>query len=105
MTDELTGQDKVRLLAVTDGKAARDGEYDRAFYEAMYRTRPLGLEELDDRVRQAILRYIADGKNEESKEYGGYIMMGFAHGYMVGRKLRKDIRKDTGDNQRMVKTG
>jgi len=95
MIDELTAQDKAKLLAVTDGKALRDGDgYDRKFYEALYRIAPLAPEEIDDRVRQAILRFITDGKGEASKpDNGGFVMMGFLHGYMMGRKLRKDIRR------------
>ena len=94
MSEQLTEQDKAKLLAVTDGKAARDGEYDRKFYEALYRIAPLRLEDVDDGVRRALLRFIADGKGEESKpDNGGYVMMGFTHGYMVGRKLKKDIRR------------
>ncbi len=95
MTEELTGQDKAKLLGVTDGKAVGGGNgYDQAFYEAMKRTAPLPLEEVDDQVRRAILRFIADGKGEASKpDNGGFVMMGFVHGYMVGRKLRRDIRK------------
>ena len=94
MSEELTEQDKAKLLAVTDGKAVRDEEYDRAFYEAMYRSAPLRLDDIDTRVRRAILRFIADAKGEASKgDNGGYIMMGFTHGYMVGRALRKDIRR------------
>ena len=92
MTEELTSQDKARLLAVTDGKGMDNG-YDREFYEAMCRIAPLSVEEVDDRVRRAILRYIAQGKGEASKpENGGFVTMGFVHGYMVGRSLRKDIR-------------
>lgn len=94
MSEQLTEQDKAKLLAVTDGKAARDGEYDRKFYEALYRIAPLGLDEVDDRVRRAILRFIADGKGEASKpDNGAFVMMGLIHGYMVGRKLKKDIRR------------
>ncbi len=95
MTDDLTSQDKARLLGIIDGKGM-DGDYDREFYEAMCRIAPLGVEEVDDGVRRAILRYIAQGKGEASKpENGGLVMMGFMHGYMVGRKLRRDIgRKD-----------
>ena len=95
MSEELTEQDKAKLLAVTDGKVVRDGDgYDRKFYEAMYRIASLHPEDVDDRVRQAILRFITDGKGEASKpDNGGFVMMGFIHGYMVGRKLKKDIRR------------
>ena len=94
MTEELTQQDKAKLLGVTDGKAVGSGNgYDQAFYEAMQQTPPLGVEEVDDLVRRAILRYIADTKKGSVKANGSYIMMGFVHGYMVGRKLRRDIRR------------
>lgn len=92
MTEELTPQDKAKLLGAQDARNLDDG-YDRKFYEAMRRIPPLGLDEIDDQVRRAILRYIQDGTGEASKpENGGLVMMGFAHGYMVGRKLKRDIR-------------
>jgi hypothetical protein len=91
MTEELTGQDKARLLGNID---ARSDDYDRDFYEAMHRIRPLQMDEVDDDIRRAILRFVMDGKGEASKpENGGFVMMGFVHGYMVGRKLKRDIRK------------
>lgn len=94
MTEELSQQDKMKLLGTLDGKAVgSDNDYDQAFYGAMQRTPPLGVEEVDDQVRRAILRYIADSKKESVKANGNYIMMGFVHGYMVGRKLRRDIRR------------
>ena len=92
MTDELTAQDKARLLGMVDGKGVND--YDRKFYEAMYQISPVPLEEVDDKVRRAILRFIMDGKGPASEEdNGGFVMMGFVHGYMVGRKLKRDIRR------------
>lgn len=92
MTDELTAHDKAILLGNVD-RRSMDG-YDRKFYEAMCRIAPLSVEEVDDRVRRAILLYITQGKGEAGKpENGGSVMMGFAHGYMVGRSLRKDIRR------------
>ena len=92
MTEEFTGQDKARLLGVTDGKGVYN--YDREFYEAMRQTGPLRLDDVDDQVRRAILRFVADGKGEASKpDNGGFVMMGFLHGYMVGQKLKRDIRK------------
>ena len=102
MNDELTGREKSVLLGEMDGRGRDD--YDRAFYEAMYRTAPLRPEDVDDRIRRAIIRFIQDGKGPASEsDVGGLVMMGFAHGYMVGRKLRKDIRKDAGDNPRTIK--
>ena len=79
-------------LAIEDGLNKEN--YDREFYKAMYQISPLAPEEIDARVRRALLRFIADGKGEESKpDNGGYVIMGFTHGYMVGRKLKKDIRR------------
>jgi len=90
---ELTPGDKARLLGVTDGKGM-DNDYDREFYEAICRIAPLGVEEVDDRVRRAILRFISNGTGPASHEdNGGFVMMGFIHGYMVGQRLRKDIRR------------
>lgn len=92
MTDELTPQDKARLLGVTDGKGVDD--YDREFYETMRQVSPLDVDEVDDRVCRAIFRYISDGTGPASHEdNGGFVMMGFLHGYMVGRKLKRDIRR------------
>lgn len=92
MADELTIEEKVRLLAIFDGKNADD--YDREFYEAMYRIKPLEFEEIDGLVRRAILLYITDGQGIASQENnGGLVMMGFIHGYMVGRELKRDIRR------------
>jgi len=92
MDEELTQREKLTLLGINDGKGKDD--YDRQFYEMMKEIPPLGVEEVDDRVRRAILRYIADGKGESSKApIGGYVMMGFVHGYMVGRKLKRDITR------------
>jgi len=92
MTDELTERDKAILLGNVDRRNV-ENEYDRDFYEAMHQTHPLNLDEIDDLVRRAVLRYMADGQNETVKANGGWVMMGFFHGYMVGRKLRKDIRR------------
>jgi hypothetical protein len=84
MTDELTSQDKTRLLGITDGKG-KGNDYDREFYETMRQVSPLGVDEVDDRVRRAILRYISDGTGPASHEdNGGFVIMGFVHGYMVG---------------------
>jgi hypothetical protein len=96
MTDELTSQDKAKILGVTDGKSVgQNTGYDQAFYEAMKRVAPLQSEEVDDSVRRAILRYISDGDGEASKpENGGLVMMGFIHGYLVGLELQRDIREN-----------
>lgn len=92
MSEELTGHDKAVLLGAQDGRALDD--YDRDFYESMYRTAPLKPEDLDDRVRRAIMRFIEDGRGPAAHpDVGGLVMMGFAHGYMVGRKVRRDIRR------------
>jgi hypothetical protein len=92
MDEELTRREKIILLGINDGKSKDD--YDRQFYEKMKEIPPLRVEEVDDRVRRAILRYIADGKGESSKApTAAYVMMGFAHGYMVGRKLKRDITR------------
>lgn len=92
MEEKLTQRDKAILLGNIDGRSKDD--YDREFYEKMREIPPLGVDEVDDQVRRAILRFIADGKSEASKPpNGGYVMMGFMHGYMVGRKLRRDIRR------------
>ena len=92
MNDELNDKEKAQLLGSVDGHAPDD--YDRDFYEAMYRTAPLTPEDLDDRVRRAIFRFISDGRGIASRpENGGLVLLGFAHGYMVGRKIRRDIRK------------
>lgn len=93
MTDKLTSHDKARLLGFTDGKGLND--YDRKFYKLMREVKPLELEEVDDGVRRAILRFIMDGKGPASQENnGGFVMMGFLHGYMVGRRLKRDIRRE-----------
>ena len=90
--NELTTQEKAGLLGVRD--VIRQDNFDRKFYEAMYQIKPPLPEDVDDQVRMAILRFVTDGKGEASKpDNGGYVMMGFIHGYMVGRKLRKDIRR------------
>jgi len=92
MVDELTQRDKAILLGNMDSTSADD--YDRQFYEKMKEVAPLHPEEVDDGVRRAILRFIMDGKGEASKaDNGGFVMMGFLHGYMVGRKLRRDITR------------
>ncbi len=87
MEEELTQRDKAILLGNIDGRSRDD--YDQHFYEAMNRIPPLGIEEVDDRIRRAILQYIEASKVDN----GGFVMMGFLHGYMVGRKLRRDIRR------------
>lgn len=97
MTDELSVNEKARILGVTDGKSVRkDTGYDQDFYEAMKRISPLRTEEVDDRVRRAILRYVTDGEGDASKpENGGLVMMGFIHGYQVALELQRDIREKT----------
>jgi len=92
MTDELTSEEKTILLASMDSRSL--GNYDHKFYEKMREIPPLDVEEVDDRVRRAIARFIMDGIGEESNpDNGGFVMMGFLHGYMVGRKLKRDIRR------------
>lgn len=92
MTEELSNHEKAKLLGNSDGRSKDD--YDTEFYEAMRRIPPLGVDDVDGRIRRAICRYIDDGQGEASKpENGGFVIMGFIHGYMVGRKLRKDIRR------------
>lgn len=93
MEENLTQQDKANLLGIIDGKGMNDS-YDQEFYEAMCQVRPLDVDEVDDRVRRAILRFIDQGKGEASKpENGGFVAMGFVHGYMVGQKLKRDITR------------
>jgi len=76
-----------------DGKNIRN-DYDEKFYKKMKEIAPLAVDEVDDRVRRAILRYVSEGKGAASQEEnGGFVMMGFLHGYMVGRKLKRDITK------------
>jgi hypothetical protein len=88
---ELTQRDKAILLGNVDGRSLDD--YDQQLYQMMWKVRPLGLEEIDDRARRAILQYIAQGKGEASEPANrGFVMMGFVHGYMVGQKLKRDIR-------------
>jgi len=92
MTDELTREEKATLLGIMDGKNKDD--YDREFYETMHQVRPPAPEEVDDRVCRAIFRYISEGTGPASyEENGGLVMIGFIHGYMVGRKLKRDIRR------------
>lgn len=91
MTEELTRHDKAELLGVMDGKGLAKESYDHEFYKAMYRIAPLELDEVDDQVRRAIIRFVMDTKTI-NPDNGGLVIMGFVHGYMVGRKLRKDIR-------------
>lgn len=92
MKDELTGMEKSELLGIVDRRGLED--YDRDFYQAMYKAAPLAPEAVDDRIRRAIIRFIQDGSGPASQpDNGGFVMLGFTHGYMVGRKLRKDIRK------------
>lgn len=85
MGENLTPQDKAILLGVVDAKGIDD--YDHEFYETMLQVSPLSVEEVDDRVRRAIVRYTTGTVN------GGFVMMGFMHGYMVGRKLKRDITR------------
>lgn len=92
MEEKLTSGEKSHLLAVVDVKNKDD--YDRQFYEKMKEIPPLGVNEVDDKVRRAILRYISEGTGPASHEdKGGFVMMGFIHGYMVGRKLKRDITR------------
>jgi len=67
--------------------------YDREFYKTMRRIQSLAPEELDDQVRRAILKYITDDSMTMTPEKASFFTMGFTHGYLVGRKLWKDIRK------------
>ncbi len=95
MEEKLTREEQVRLLAVDDGKNIDD--CDQEFYEKMKEIPPLAIDEVDDRVRRAILRFISDGTGPASHEdNGSFVMMGFLHGYMVGRKLKRDIRSRWG---------
>jgi len=92
MEEKLTQREKAGLLGSVDNTNPED--YDRQFYEAMNETPVPHVEELDDRVRRAILRYIASGKGESSKaDNGAFVLMGFIHGYQVGRKLKKNITR------------
>ena len=77
-------------LAIEDGLNKEN--YDREFYKAMYQISPLAPEEIDARVRRAILRYVADTPSM-TPEQAGFTTMGFTHGYLMGRKLRRDIRR------------
>lgn len=94
MSEELSQKEKSLLLGITDGKAVKyEDNYDHEFYEAMCRTYLLRVQEIDNQVRRAILHYIADSKSQDIRTNGTYIMMGFIHGYMVGKKLQRDIRR------------
>ena len=89
--EEMTATDKARILGYRDRDNAED--FDRDFYETMHRTRTLGIDDVDDHVRRAVLRYLADSRNDEVRANGAWIMMGFFHGYQVGRKLKRKITR------------
>jgi len=97
----LSEKEKLILLAEMDGRNL--DEYDRSFYEAMYRSPGVQPSEIEDGVRRAVLRFIADSGPEVSDpSVGGYIMMAFCHGYLVGRKLRRDIRRKGDDEVKIT---
>lgn len=92
MTDELTSRDKVTLLANLDARNLDD--YDQKFYKAMKEIPPLGPDEIDDRVRRAIFRFITEVVDPASQgDPGRLVMIGFLHGYMVAQQLKRDIRR------------
>ena len=92
MDGNLIEQDRAILLGTEDGLTY---SYDHEFYEKMKEIAPLHVEDVDDGVRRAILRFILDGSGQASKpENGGLVMMGFLHGYQIGRKLKRDITKE-----------
>ena len=92
MEENLTRRDRAILLGTVDRRSKDD--YDREFYEKMKEIPPLGVEEVDDQVRRAIVRFVTDVKGEVSEEEnGGFVILGFLHGYQVGRKLKRDITR------------
>lgn len=90
MDETLNECERASLLGVVD--AANRDNYDRQFYETMRKIPVPGLDEIDDRVRRAIALHIS--KAEGTPTYvQGAITVGFIHGYMVGRELKRDIRR------------
>ena len=103
---DLTDNEKANLLAHVDGKAIGKNDYDESFYRAMCQVDIPHSFELDNKVRRAIMKFVCE--NEDNTSKGGVLMLGFIHGYMVGRKLRGDIRagsdikKDKLDMKRLI---
>ena len=101
---DLTDNEKANLLAHVDGKSLND--YDESFYKAMIMTDIPHSFELDSGVRRAILKFVCE--SETNAAHSSAVMLGFVHGYVVGRKLRRDIRagsdikKDKLDMKRLI---
>lgn len=107
---QLTRTEKARLLADFDSRHM--GDIDEEFYELLTKTRPLGPEKVDDKIRRTLLKYIEEHvirpytdffKPEEPLEEQLFVLIslvftqGFMTGFEVARKTKRGI-KHSGKN-------
>lgn len=81
---------KLIAEAVEDGLMYNE-DYDKDFFEAMAATKEMSPRDVQPRVRRAIFRFITQSRDQGVLANGGYILMGFIHGYQVARKLGRPI--------------
>lgn len=99
---ELTRDEMQRLLALRDAQNLDD--YDEEFYRLLTTEAIPGAEELDDRIRRAILKYISDwwsfhsraqnlGKFQVVEYITGFTLFLLVLGYSLGMKLGRPLTR------------
>jgi len=99
---ELTRKEKVILLGTVDGK--RKDDFNEEFLNLMVETQPLKVEEVDDRIRRSICKFITMVENEEEISLllsddnpttlvQGKVLTAWLHGYMVARRWNRSIKR------------
>lgn len=103
MTDhKLTPEDKAELLGIMD--ADKHDEYDEEFFRLLKLQSPLDAEDIDDRIRRAILKYTSEFADRllktrppEDLDLHDSIVtslwVGLMVGYELGRKWPTAIQK------------
>ena len=99
---ELTSEEKAILLGTVDGK--RMDDFNEEFLNLMVETQPLKIEEVNDRIRRSIYKFISTVENEEeislllsddnpTSLVQAKITVAWLHGYMVARRWNRSIKR------------
>lgn len=95
MNESLSPWDKSELMARFDNRH-RD-EYDQDFFNALMALREPALNDIEDKARRAIARFIeVMEKGLASVKYppGSYLLEGFILGWLAGKTIPRSIFKE-----------
>lgn len=94
MAENLTRMEKTRLLVEVDRRKRDD--YDKDFYDKLRKIEEPNVEEVDDRIRRALIRYIQEVESHFLGEHnppGSYLMEGWILGYVAATNIERSIFK------------